>query len=341
MKKLIISVLLMVGIVLPTLAQIPLFVYDPRMKKEAINPIKGGEEGKSYAIIIKTDLSKKDLITKTTAFLLQYRLVEEKDLHLDEITEEQSEYTIPFVLPQSFAGISVTMGGKVVYPPAIVFSTLRLEFHDNGNVMIVVDNLSEKSFYTINKMKRSFQFYQDDTAPEMAEFRGHYTAAMMENSFLLKVLIVANKGLDGLNEYKSKIDDYFKDIYSKYDVFKRVEDAGKGAWLSDEEILEFGENSKHAADLDALKQYYDEGRLLAINKKRWEEKIRTTIDMLFRTINLDLSGTIEGVAEDGEQTWINLDGTVVPVDPKWENKTPPTDPKEREKYIKKNKKKQY
>jgi hypothetical protein len=340
MKQLIISILLLVGSFVPTMAQVPILVFDPKIQKDFI-PIKGGEEGKSYAAIIKTALGKKELVDKTTAFLAKYEIVDLKDLHLDEITEEQSEYTMPISLRYSFSGVSGMMGSKVVFSPVKLHSNLRFEFHDNGNVMIVLDNMKEISFFLTDPGTRCFEYYPNDLASPIADYRGHYSAAMMENSVLLKVLIVANKGLDGLAEYKSKVDDYFTEVSSKYKVLSQVEADGKGEWLTDRDIIGYGENTKNNTGLNFLKLYYDEGRLLNINKKRWEGKIRPVIDMLFKTISANLSGTIDGVAEDGERIWIDIDGSVVPVDPKWTNNEPPTDPKEREKYVKKNQKKQY
>ena len=52
--------------------------------------IPGGENGKQYAAIIKSDFSKKAIVDKTTKFLLKYDLVSAKDIHLDEISQETS-----------------------------------------------------------------------------------------------------------------------------------------------------------------------------------------------------------------------------------------------------------
>ena len=319
-------------------------LMDPRWK-ESLIPIKGGEEGKSYAIIVNTSLSKKELVDNTTKFLAQWNLVDLKNVKLDEISDAQSEYTIPVELRQAFTSVSVMMGmPSSPFAPFVLSGDLRFEFHDNGNVMIVFANFKEVSFYPIDKTNTSFIVNDTGKDPLVDEYMGQYTAATMENTFLLKALIVLNKGIDGLKEYSKSIDNYFKDVDSKFELFSRIEKSGKGAWLTDEQYLQYAKNTKAINNdkyLSWVKQYLDEGRLLAIPKKRWEDRVIPLIDQLFKAINISLNGTIEGVAEDGDQTYINMDGTVLPIDPKWKDKTPPTDPKERENYIKKNKKKEY
>ena len=327
-----------------TNAQLPVTPFSPTSKPHLL-PIKGGEEGKNYAVIINTPLNRKDLIDKTTKFLAKWNLVNLEDVKLDEISDEQAEYTFAFEIPQSFAAIPTIMNAKMIFPPTILTGEIRFEFHDNGNVMIVFDNFTEKIFCTIDQDKTSFAHYNDEKKyPEMSDYYTNSSVSMAESSVLLKVLVVLNKGLDGLKEYTSNLDDYFNELESKMEIFRNVTKTGKGAWLSHEEYIQYAENTKiHAKDpsLSFTKQYFDERRLIATIQSRWESKIRPVMDQLFKAINLSLDGTIEGVAEEGEQTYINLDWTVLPVDPKWKDKTPPADPNEREKYIKSNIKKAY
>jgi hypothetical protein len=62
-KRGVISFLLIVGIVAPSMAQVQIPVWPANFKSDLV-PIKGGEEGKNYAVIINTKLSKKDLVDK-------------------------------------------------------------------------------------------------------------------------------------------------------------------------------------------------------------------------------------------------------------------------------------
>ena len=58
----------------------------------------------------------------------------------------------------------------------------------------------------------------------------------------------------------------------------------------------------------------------AVPEDRWEKSIRTVLDRLFIGSNEALGGEIVGVAEDGNESWVNVDGKVLPVDPKMRKK---------------------
>ena len=67
---------------------------------------------------------------------------------------------------------------------------------------------------------------------------------------------------------------------------------------------------------ECVKKLVDDGRMPGVPEDRWEKNIRKAFDMLFIASSEHLEATIEGVAEDGEQTWENVDGKVLPIDPK-------------------------
>jgi hypothetical protein len=64
----------------------------------------------------------------------------------------------------------------------------------------------------------------------------------------------------------------------------------------------------------------DEGKMLFVGQKRWEDDIRACFDMLFKAINAGVGGQIQAIAEDGEETWTLVDGLVVPTNPKLQKK---------------------
>jgi hypothetical protein len=186
---------------------------------------------------------------------------------------------------------------------------------------------------------------EKEKSTDLEEFRGHAAAALMEGTFILKALVLLNKGVEGYAKFQSELDKYFEDINNKYQLFAKLADDGKGAWLQDEEFLQLGKNTKlykaHEVALNNLIKLYDEDRLLAVPIVRWENNIIPVMANLFKFISYKLNGEIDGVAEDGNQIYVNIDGHVLPVDPKWANKTPPSNPNDREKYIKSNAKKEY
>jgi hypothetical protein len=350
-KHRLIMLLLFLGVILPATAQkrdLPFFLPDGPMKKQQFVPISGGKDGKEFATIIHTALSKKDLVDKTTQFLSQWGLVDTTLLKLDEIDDETAEYSIPFMLPQSFAGLTLMGMARIVHPPVVLKGNLRFEFHANGNVLIVWDDISEQMFC----LMQDGMFNIDLQDPDMSEYAGHYNATLMEGTAILKFLIVMNKGISGLREYIAGIDEYFSDINSKYTVFDKIQKMGKGDWITDSQFFEVSaktnlRNTALENQLPTFQRYYDEGRIFAVTQKRWDENIRPVIANLFKAISSTLDGEILGVAEDRIITHVEMADMLMPVDPAWVSKTPPTeledvaiptDPKIRDKYIKKNKK---
>ena len=337
----VVIILCIIGIVEPANAQEYLPVPYTGNSKNLI-PIQ--KKDKSYAAIIKTPLSMKEIVDETTQFLAGYGLVDLKDVKLDEISDAQSEYTIPAVIQNSFAGIPAMMGARVMYPPVVLLGDLRFEFHENA-VMIVFSNFTEMGFYLISDDKMSLSSRDKEKSSDLEEFRGHSAAALMEGTFVLKLLVLMNKGVEGYRDLRSQLDKYFADISEKYELFGKIENDGKGAWLQDEAFLQIAQNTKlykgHEMVLNNLIKAYDEERLLAIPITRWENNIKPVMSNLFKYISFALDGEIDGVAEDGIQIYVNMDGYVLPVDPKWVNQTPPTNQRDRERYIKSNAKKEF
>ncbi|MDR1583127.1 MAG: hypothetical protein LBS55_07725 [Prevotellaceae bacterium] len=312
---------------------------------KSVTPIKGGSEGKTYAVIIRTDLSKQALVDSATLFLAHYGLVDRNNVHLDEINEETSEYTVSITIPQTITTAKM-MGMSIIVQPVMVDADLRFEFHDNGSVMIVFQNLKNYIFQFVEKAEQCLttKFGKLEQDPSYKEYGGEQSAVLTTNTLIGKALIGLNTGLEGYSAFMKKVDEYFVDIGSKYKVYGELVKKGFAEWLTDKELIQYADNTDFAGKKNTVEGYrkaYDEGKMLGVGQGRWEKQIRECCDLLFKTIAAELSGTIEGVAEDGEQTWINIDGAVVPVDPKWKDKTPPTDPKAREKYLKKHKDKQY
>ena len=309
MKKIILF-LFCITLFMPLLAQ-------ELLGNKGLIPIKGGDDGKTYAVIIRTDLGKQALVDTTTTFLARYDIVDKSKVNLNEIDESTSEYTIPVIVRQTIYIASGMMGVKMPLPPVMLEAELRFEFHDNGGVMIVAQNFKNHLFqFTANREKLE--------SPAHAEYRGEESAQLMSNSVIGKVLIALNTGIDGYAAFMKQADDYFADISSKYEVYDILVNKEQVAdWLTDEKLIEFTETtniSVYRRYTEVYKKAYSENQMLGIGQKRWEDQFRSCFDLLFKSINAGVSGKIEGVAEDGEQTWTLINGLVVPTDPKLQKK---------------------
>ena len=328
MKKSFITFLVL-GLTLSCFAKLPpLF---PENKYPDLKPIKGGEDGKNYAVILSSGLSKEELINKTVEVLKIFEIVDSTYIIEAELSEELTEFSLSTKIR---VGICYEKGGamgvKTIYPPVILDVDTRFEFYDNGKLMIVFENLREKSLHVVSPDKeKTFHWYKNGKEPEAyEEYQGHASAVAMGNSFITKILVVINKGIDGYAQWNAAAKDYLNDINKEFDICDKLVDSKYGEWLSDPEVIEYTEVTKASGykyEAEIAKTYYDQGRLLLINETRWKTNVSKTFDIFFKSIANNLNSQIEGVAEDGEQTWINIDGKVLPVDKK-----------KQQEYVKKN-----
>ena len=273
---------------------------------------KGGEEGKNYAAIINTKMTKKQLVENTTNFLAKYGLVKKGDVKLDEIDESTAEYSVPYVLRQTVANCPGIMGARYNECPTILFATLRFEFHDNGNVMIVLENFSNQMLIvkTVKDNQQS-QAYK--------EYGGELYAASMAHSTMGKFVIWANTSPEERKDFYQKIDEYFNDIDTKYKVYDKLVKNGEAEWMTSEQVADYresqgGPGSKGQAKW--MRNAIAEGKMISITEHRWKKYIRICLDDLFIAISDGIKGEITGVAEDGDQTWKIVEGNLVPTEDK-------------------------
>ena len=306
-------------------------------------PIVGGKEGKSYAAIVKTPKGKKDVLNDTKSVLAEFGLIDAAEWKVDEISEDQSRFTFPLAIRMPIYSGSGMMGMKTIMPMVVIEGECEFEFNADGSVMISIQNMRAVSFNLTNKAGGNFNSSNIGkmTSPEKEAYTQYTNEKLMKSLSIVKGLSFAVGLIDGApweiaqNIQKAKDnlrETYLNDVNKEWTLCNNVEKVGQGEWLTDLQCIEYMEgltdNPQRKTSqgmIDVAKKYYDENRLLAVWQKRWEEQVRPTYDSFFKIIVLTLGGTVSGIAEDGTQTWINIDGKVLP-----------TDPKMQKEYIKKN-----
>ena len=287
---------------------------------QTFNPkygVVGDKEGKNYAMIVKASVSKKDLVDKTTKFLAGYGLVDSKDVKIDEIDENTAEYSVPFLLRMPIQPAKM-MGMPIAENPIKVLATLRFQFQEGG-ALVVIEDMSTIVYWTNPKASA-------DKDPAYGKFMGDMTAVLAANNFFTKALVLANGG--NLSDFKAKLGDYFAEIDNRFKVYDEVVAEGNALWLTNAEYIEqektngfFKEGSKNQEmEINGLNKFLQEHRMFLLSESRWEKYVRPCFDNLFKAIGAGLDGEITGIAEDGNQTWVIVDGALVPADPKVQKK---------------------
>ena len=314
--------------------------------------IVGGKDGKIYQIIVKTGKSKKEVVDLTAKMLQSMGIVkaEEVKRDLDKVNDKMSEYSVPFYFP---TGIGIHPAGS---EPLLVYGTFRFEFYDGG-VKLSIEDFDEQ-FFIVHKTNTD-RFERTENMKVYDEYCAEAAKAAKATSGFGKLIAKIDKvqeithisgtprGFieDAKKQFNTKmaeadaerlkiLDDYRSRVVKQQDLFDKMIKAGEARWYTLDSYMAAAKASdtfnKYEKAATAFMNKYEKAReqnkLYALPAKRWHRDIRYIFDGMFLTLAEVLEGSIEGVAEDGVQTWEREGDLVVP-----------TDPKQKAKYLKKKK----
>lgn len=283
--------------------------------------IPGGKEGKLYAARIESSLPKKELIKTTISFLEKAGDIDKNDIKINEIDDSYSEFTIPMGIgqPTSFSRLS---GMGITLNPVLIFFDVRFEFDNNGSVLIVFQNFSNKYFALLAKD------YNEKYAENehYKKFSDEQVTLLASNSLFNQAYqFVTNlKSLDEIQEETLKV---IGDINKRFELYDAMVDDDKIAdWFTPEEFYErmsklLDKNTMSGKFyINCLERVAKEQRLLEVGERRWEKDIRPYFELLIKNINIEVKGKITNILEDGKDTWEIVDGLLVPTDKKLQKK---------------------
>lgn len=299
------------------------------------NPgIPGGPDGKSFAAIIETGGNKASLTKSTLDFLKKYEIVDAGyniDAKIDEISEDMSMFTIPVVLR-----VGYHIGGLKIAPvseqPIKVIADMRFEFYDNGNMMVVFDNLREETF--VHQFTTSKSLYKefdknrekmDIGADLTSEWNTQYVAPLMTDTAIGKALIFMNVGGEGVKDFYKQTDAFFNDLNTRFRYLDEIAEKSKFfAWMTDKEAVDYMNDLIEKGDAystissypDKIIQEFESGRMLSLNKKTFQKSVLPIITRTLAAMYYVYGGKFIGIAEDGDQTWELVGDKLLPVDKK-------------------------
>jgi hypothetical protein len=320
--------------------------------------IVGGRDGKIYQIIVKNDKSKKEIIGITAQMLQTMGIVsaEEVTKAVDNVNDEMSEYTVPFVF---HTGIGIHPAGS---EPLQVNGTFRFEFYDGG-VKMSIEDFDEKFLvvhktnvdnFTRTKNMTKYDEYSQE-ASKVAEAQSGYGKFIAKADKIQEITHVQGRySLFGkshgiVQDAKEQVDAKFAEaeaerlrtlenyrnrVTEQNALFDKMVADGEAKWYTLSEYIDeakenpvFNKYPKQAATMmDKYTKALEQNQLYKLTSKRWNRDIRYIFDGIFITLAYDMGGYIEGVAEDGVQTWMREGDLVVP-----------TNSKQKSQYIKKGK----
>lgn len=312
--------------------------------------IVGGKDGKIYQIIVKNEKSKKEIIEITAQMLQKMGIVtaEQVTAALDDVNDEMTEYTVPFVFQ---TGIGIHPSGS---EPLMVNGTFRFEFYEGG-VKLSIEDFDEKFFvvhktnvdnFTRTKNMTKYDEYcleagkvteaqsgygkfiaRTDKITEINHVQGRYSLFDRKNN---KSIVqdtkeqVATKLAEAEAERLRILESYRNRVVEQEALFAKMVEDGEAKWYTLSEYIEeaqanpvFNKYPKQAESfMNKYRKAQDLNQLYKLPEKRWNRDIRYIFDGIFITLAYDMGGYIEGVAEDGVQTWMREGDLVVPTNPK-------------------------
>lgn len=285
--------------------------------------MKGGENGKYYRIVVKSDKDRKTQIDDMTAILRKYNIVE--NINLDEVDDVMATFAVPFRLPLTQDVGKGPMGVPYVEPPVILSGELYFEFDDEYKTTTIRVGELENTLFIITA---------DDKAPKNGEtwekYQEEMAALLATKNPFSKFLIWANVGLSNMKEFYAKLDDYYEERDLKYKVYEQLIKDGEAKWMTPEEYVTFLRRfNKRNLNLqaDAVERYIDTNCMPAVSYNRWINSISTEIDRLFAAAIQKLGGVVCLIEEDHKELWSDEKGGVFPLEV--------LNPKNRETHLKK------
>lgn len=327
------------------------------------NHLKGGTEGKSYQLELTSTVEKRELVDVFIKELDEWGICDKKELQdrIDEIDDQTKEFTVEFnILFPMF--LTRLMGVSIGEPALWLSGELYFEFFQDSIVTIDFKNWEEYTFLRYNDEAENFDLTKIQD-PALSEWMNYYGNKIMQNTILYKSLALTvgvfgfiDPGIDNkemANELRSYLrKNWYENWNQEYPHYEKLQELNLAGWISDSLHLYyylntptrfgFSEKQKNTvAEIYTTK--LQENKLISLSQNRWEKQVRELLSDFFKIFALETKCKVNAVGEDGIATYCNIDGYILPVDPKWPKSTdgsatpiPPSDPKARAKYIKSN-----
>jgi hypothetical protein len=303
------------------------------MGKDNAHVYQGGENGKNYAAIFSTkNTTRQESIRQCVEYLSQYKIITDENAvlaSLKEYDDTQSEFTVPVSFRFGWHGTAPTMGAVAPLPPMYLTADLRFQFYDEGKIRITVQNLGEETYYELCYHSRGNKTQPGDVLneDELALFKGHRITPTLQDGmgkFQTKLLLVLNSKADRIGEVDKALEDFLDNIDEQILLVDKLVKVGSFFYGTPEEILALWRDmvSKddaqgvNASMVELLEKEIAQEKLVCVYPKFWKQDIKLEFDYFFIAFNTFFGGEIEGIAEDGEQTWELVDGKLLPTDSK-------------------------
>ncbi len=296
-------------------AQLVIFKASPGDKKYGIS------SKMTYQAIVSSGIKQKELINKTKDFFISAKLIDEKKLKTNEISDKLSEFTLPFGFRQGVYFGKGAMGARFYKAPSYLFFDANFKFNAEGKILITFTNFRERPFFQILSNK----YFVDNVSIEeqikgttseseeiikcREEIIAKYQTSTAETSPLSKALLLITSGLDN---YKKNLDDINKDLDSQFEVYDKAVKLNAGKWfVTPQECISYMDENNDPNRkwyIPMAKERAEANYLLVIDNERWNNYFENIFNGVFVNIANLTNGKIEGIQKDGEAKYNYVNG---------------------------------
>lgn len=293
----------------------------------------------SYSTVINVSGSKVDLMNNLKAFLINSGYGIDEEIAAVKIEESMNEFRFPLFVMEGQSLVKGAMGLKMIAPPVLLHSEAVLTFDDNdpSKVTMTITNFEGSSIcradddHVLNLIKKSVskdvglgQYEENEYDKKVTDEGGKLLTL---GSGVGALLIVTQAGTEA---YEKTVEEFKKQQKDQFDIYEDAMKHGSLEMITKDNIEGYGlagytgKSEKYWID---MRDNFKAGTwVIGMNKTRWENDFQPYYDNLFRRSAVVMGGTIQSVSFNDEMLYELYEGKVLPVDPK-----------ERKKWIKKDK----
>jgi hypothetical protein len=287
---------------------------------------------RAYTAIINTTFDKKNLISKTKDLFILEGLADSSQLKTVVYDENLSEYKIRFGFRQGQSKSKGMMGAAFVAPPVILYFDAIFSFNSLGQIKVsftnfdseVIASADENNFLNCYKGGKGNGKIVEPILPADRVIMDEYTAILMSGTGIGKALLWANGGLEMLN--KNTRGEFRKKLNEQFDSYYNAIKQGSSVRITKDNIANYtpiGGMAKFWPD--QIAKFKADKLVISVDNYRWLNYFELNFNYFFKEISNITSGKIDKIALDGNVTYENVDGKILPVDPKerktWLNKS--------------------
>ncbi|HNY62305.1 MAG TPA: hypothetical protein PLH70_03380 [Bacteroidales bacterium] len=286
-------------------------------------------EDRAYSAIINTALKQEELILRVKDYLVSEKLIDSTE----EITiydENIFEYKVGFGFKHGQYLTKGLWGAPQVAPPVTLYFDVFILLNNLGQMKITITNFYSKVIAFVDEDgylnclkggKGNGKEWGDANIiyPADKAVSDEYGLILSTETGVGKALILFAGGLELYN--KTVRGEFRKKTKEQFEIYENAIKNGSSEVITRDRLPSLkviGGIAKYWPD--QVDKIIGDKLVIGVNQHRWEHFFEPVFDYFFKEISDNISGQIDQIALDGKVKYENVDGKILPTDPKLRKK---------------------